>query len=128
MSLSVDVTFYDPVTGEIFKTIRCPSDAIEAQRPSGSEIIEGQFLSHEWRIVDGLPVSKNFDPSTIIPNTVIDQRRNRYPPVNEQVGAIMDWLELQRGNGNGGQPLTPELVAILDKIKAVKETFPKDQS
>jgi hypothetical protein len=51
------------------------------------------------------------------------ERAAAYPSLGDQIGALMKELQRRR---DGGEKLAPELEAVLDKVKEVKQQFPED--
>ena len=51
------------------------------------------------------------------------ERAAAYPPIGDQLDALMKEFQRRR---DGGEKLAPEMEAVLDKVKEVKQRFPKD--
>jgi hypothetical protein len=51
------------------------------------------------------------------------ERAMAYPPLAEQIGALMKELQRRR---DGGERLAPELETMLDRVQDVKQRFPED--
>lgn len=51
------------------------------------------------------------------------ERAMSYPPIGDQIGALMKELQRRR---DAGERLAPELEAMLDKVKDVKQRFPEE--
>ena len=51
------------------------------------------------------------------------ERAAAYPPIGDQLDALMKELQRRRG---GGDKLAPELEAMLDRVMDVKRRFPED--
>jgi hypothetical protein len=51
------------------------------------------------------------------------ERARAYPPIGDQLDAVMKELQRRR---ESGERLAPEMEAMLDKVMEVKQRFPKD--
>lgn len=55
-------------------------------------------------------------------DTLVDNRKRAYPPIGDQLDAILKEFKVMR---DGGALLNPDLEVIMDQWEAVKEDFPK---
>lgn len=110
---------YD-ASGEILSTGDCPEGEIDAQRPEGAFIMAGEadLLRDTVDVAERRVVAGGKPP----PPVDMDYRKARataYPPVAEQLDML--WAGM---DANPSKRIEP----FYSYIKAVKESYPKDDS
>lgn len=122
----VHAVVYDLTTGAVLKAMTCRRSLIGIQfDPASQGVVElAEACDEPSRfVVENGTALRRLDDIPPPPESYVDKRRRDFPSFNDQVGAIMSWLEIKRKDG---ELLPPDLVDMLDKIEAVKLANPKE--